>query len=106
MVPGLPKFSFIAIASLMFYLVYISKEKDEKTTKQEKEEAEEKERAEVPEDEEVKSLLDMDVMELEIGFGLIPLVDTNQGGTLLNRIKAIRRQVALEMGFIVPPLYV
>ena len=46
----------------------------------------------------------MDTMELEIGFGIIPLVDAAQGGTLLNRIKSIRRQIALEMGFIVPPV--
>ena len=57
-----------------------------------------------PEEEEVKELLEMDTMELEIGFGIIPLVDTAQGGTLLNRIKSIRRQIALEMGFIVPPV--
>ena len=43
-------------------------------------------------------------MELEIGYAIIPLVDTDKGGTLLNRIKSIRRQIALEMGFIVPPV--
>ncbi|PLX68132.1 MAG: flagellar biosynthesis protein FlhA [Denitrovibrio sp.] len=106
LVPGMPKISFIALGSLMFYMVHITKGKIGEPTKKEQEEAEAKEKAEadIPEDEEVKSLLDMDLMELEIGFGLIPLVDTNQGGTLLNRIKAIRRQVALEMGFIVPPV--
>jgi len=102
MVPGMPKISFIALAALMFYLVHITKGKAKDIADDAKEET--KQREAVPEDEEVKSLLDMDIMELEIGFGLIPLVDTNQGGTLLNRIKAIRRQLALEMGFIVPPV--
>jgi len=104
MVPGLPKVSFLSIAGIMFYLVYISKGKAEEIEKKEKEAEQEKEKKDVPEEDEVKNLLDMDIMELEIGFGLIPLVDTNQGGTLLNRIKAIRRQLALEMGFIVPPV--
>lgn len=105
LVPGLPKLSFISIAALMFYLVYVTRGKPaaEEAAKKEKEEAEKK-RADVPEEEEVKSLLEMDLMELEIGFALIPLVDAGQGGTLLNRIKSIRRQLALEMGFIVPPV--
>jgi flagellar biosynthesis protein FlhA len=105
LVPGLPKLSFLSIAGLMFYLVYVSRGKKEEVEKKAKEEQKkEKEKRDVPEEEEVKNLLEMDIMELEIGFGLIPLVDTNQGGTLLNRIKAIRRQLALEMGFIVPPV--
>ncbi|PLX70713.1 MAG: flagellar biosynthesis protein FlhA [Denitrovibrio sp.] len=103
LVPGLPKVSFMAISALLFYLVYVSRGKPEDLEKKAKDEAE-KSREDVPEDEEVKSLLEMDVMELEIGFALIPLVDANQGGTLLNRIKAIRRQLAIEMGFIVPPV--
>lgn len=105
LVPGLPKLSFISIAALMFYLVYVTRGKPaaEEAAKKEKEEAEKK-REDVPEEEEVKSLLEMDLMELEIGFALIPLVDAGQGGTLLNRIKSIRRQLALEMGFIVPPV--
>jgi len=105
MVPGLPKLSFIAIASLLFYLVYIiNKKAEEAGLVKDKEDDDAAKREAVPEDEEVKSLLEMDLMELEIGFAMIPLVDTNQGGTLLSRIKAIRRQLALEMGFIVPPV--
>ena len=87
----------------MFYLVYITRGQPSEAAKKEKEQ-EEKDKESVPEEEEVKNLLEMDLMELEIGFALIPLVDANQGGTLLNRIKAIRRQLALEMGFIVPPV--
>jgi len=49
-------------------------------------------------------LLHVDAMELEIGYGLIRLVDAAQGGDLLDRISMIRRQVALEMGIIVPPV--
>jgi flagellar biosynthesis protein FlhA len=48
----------------------------------------------------------LDVLELEVGYGLIPLVDEAQNGELLERIRAIRRQFVLESGFIVPPMHV
>ena len=53
---------------------------------------------------EVLSLLRVDVLELEIGYGLIPLIDKNQGGDLLERVGYIRRQIAGELGFIVPKI--
>ena len=56
--------------------------------------------------EKVEALLPLDVLELEVGYGLIPLVDDDQGGELLERIRSIRRQFALESGFIVPPMHV
>ncbi|MGC4031604.1 MAG: flagellar biosynthesis protein FlhA [Tepidisphaeraceae bacterium] len=49
-------------------------------------------------------LLGVDTMELEVGIGLVKLVDTHQGGDLLNRISMIRRQIAMELGIIVPPV--
>ncbi len=52
----------------------------------------------------VSALLYVDPMELEIGYGLIPLVDPDQKGDLLDRVTMIRRQTALEMGIIVPPI--
>jgi flagellar biosynthesis protein FlhA len=56
------------------------------------------------EPENVAKLLNVDAMELEIGFGLIPLVDEAQGGDLLDRITMIRRQIALDLGLVVPPI--
>ncbi|MDR2350450.1 MAG: flagellar biosynthesis protein FlhA [Deltaproteobacteria bacterium] len=55
--------------------------------------------------EKVEALLPLDVLELEVGYGLIPLVDEEQGGELLERIRSIRMQFALEAGFIVPPMH-
>ncbi|MDR1242618.1 MAG: flagellar biosynthesis protein FlhA [Deltaproteobacteria bacterium] len=55
--------------------------------------------------EEVQALLPLDVLELEVGYGLIPLVDEAQNGNLLARIRSIRRQFALDMGVIVPSLH-
>jgi len=56
--------------------------------------------------ESVVPLLSYDPMELEIGFGLIPLVDVSQGGDLLERITMIRRHAARELGIVVPPIRV
>ncbi len=52
----------------------------------------------------VESLLKVDTLELEVGFGLVQLVDTSQGGDLLERIAAIRRQLAVELGLVMPPV--
>jgi len=62
--------------------------------------------AKAPTPERVESILPLDIMELEVGYELIPLVDADSNGELLDRIKSVRRQFALEMGFIVPPLHI
>ena len=54
--------------------------------------------------EQAEDSLHLDTLEVEIGYGLIPLVDTQQGGDLLDRIATIRRQLATEMGVILPPI--
>ena len=46
----------------------------------------------------------MDPLSVEVGYALVALVDEKQGGTLLNRVRAIRRQIASETGVIVPPV--
>ncbi len=57
---------------------------------------------EIRQPENVNSLLQVDPIELEFGYGIIPLADVNQGGDLLDRVVMIRRQIALEMGTVVP----
>ena len=57
---------------------------------------------EIRQPENVNSLLQVDPIELEFGYGIIPLADVNQGGDLLNRVVMIRRQIALELGTVVP----
>ena len=57
---------------------------------------------EIRQPENVNSLLQVDPIELEFGYGIIPLADVNQGGDLLDRVVMIRRQVALELGTVVP----
>ncbi|MDG2199973.1 MAG: flagellar biosynthesis protein FlhA [Phycisphaerales bacterium] len=59
---------------------------------------------EAPGEQAVEELLSMDALEIEIGYGLVQLVDTARGGDLLDRIAAIRRQLAVELGLVVPPV--
>ena len=75
----------------------ISIEQIEEETDMEETEAEE-----IRKPENVTSLLQVDPIELEFGYGIIPLADVNQGGDLLDRVVMIRRQIALELGTIVP----
>ena len=65
---------------------------------------EEEKAAELKKPESVFALLQVDPVELELGYGLIPLVDTEQGGDLLERVVMIRRQCALELGIVIPPI--
>jgi flagellar biosynthesis protein FlhA len=58
----------------------------------------------IPQQEPIEKLLKVDMMGLEVGYGLISLVDTKRGGNILERIKSIRRQLALELGIVVPPI--
>lgn len=74
---------------------------EEKAIKEEVEE-EEIQADEVRRHENVNSLLQVDPIELEFGYGIIPLADVNQGGDLLDRVVMIRRQIALELGAVVP----
>ncbi len=74
---------------------------EEKAIKEEVEE-EEVQAEEVRRHENVNSLLHVDPIELEFGYGIIPLADVNQGGDLLDRVVMIRRQIALELGAVVP----
>ena len=75
----------------------ISIEQIEEETDMEETEAEE-----IRKPENVVSLLQVDPIELEFGYGIIPLADVNQGGDLLDRVVMIRRQIALELGTVVP----
>lgn len=103
-IPGLPTLPFLLLGSLAGGLAYTTfKDQREVLVREEEEKkATEKEKGV----ERVEALLPLDLLELEVGYGLIPLVDTEQGGELLERVKSIRRQLALEMGVIIPPMHI
>jgi flagellar biosynthesis protein FlhA len=105
LVPGFPALPFMGLALLLGGGVYLFQKRrlaqPELLTGPEQAAEEE---SVGPED--VEHLLSMDTMELEVGYGLIPLVDREQDGSLLGRIRAIRRQFATELGVIIPPIHI
>ncbi len=105
LVPGLPKIPFMGIALIAALGAFYADKL--KIKKKIEEEIKEKEKAkkEVPA-ETAESLPPLDLIEFEVGYGLIPLVDKKQNGELLDRIKSLRRQFALEMGFVIPPIHI
>ena len=104
LVPGLPGIPFMVLAVIMGVIARTLTSTMVKQVEDEMVRQEEKEIEEIKKPENVVSLLQVDPMELEIGYSLIPMVDTSQGGDLLDRIIMIRRQCALELGFVVPTI--
>ena len=92
----------LPFAAIMAFAGFQMQSGMERRKKAEEQLVEEKQIEEVRSPESVVSLLQVDPIEFEFGYGLIPLADTQQGGDLLDRIIMIRRQCALELGLIVP----
>lgn len=98
----LPWYIFVPLgAALIFYGRKLGAKAGEAKI-EESAEQEENEAQEIRKPENVVSLLNVDPIELEFGYGIIPLADVNQGGDLLDRVVMIRRQIALELGAVVP----
>lgn len=98
----LPWYIFIPLGvALIIYSRRLNTKAGE-TAIEESAEQEETEASEIRKPENVVSLLNVDPIELEFGYGIIPLADVNQGGDLLDRVVMIRRQIALELGAVVP----
>lgn len=106
LIPGLPKLPMLMIAAALIIVGYLAVSKAKKAGE---ETAPQESRAEAAAEEKRKpeniaSLLKIEPVEFEFGYGIIPMVDANLGGDLLERIVMIRRQCALEMGIIVPSI--
>ncbi len=102
-VPSIPKIPFLLIAGSVGGIAYTLRKAQSKTEEEAKKQIE-KEAVLRKKPENVAGMLKMDILELEIGYGLIPLVNPEQGGSLLDRITLIRRQIALDAGIVVPPI--
>ena len=98
----LPIYIFVPFGVLLIIYSRMIGKKNDVEAIEEEVEAEETEAQEIRKPENVVSLLNVDPIELEFGYGIIPLADVNQGGDLLDRVVMIRRQVALELGAVVP----
>ena len=104
LVPNMPKFSFFTMAGIVAVLAYYLNQASVALPGEDTIEDESASGEEQKGPENVSSLLQIDPMELEIGYRLIPLVDPNQGGDLFERVTMIRRQTALELGMVLPPI--
>ncbi len=102
LIPGLPHFAFLLLAGVTFLVGKMAREKavvvedgaiTDKTPGEES-------------IDQASNIRPLDVLELEVGYGLVPLVDAAQSGELLERIRSIRRQTAQKMGFVVPPIHI
>ena len=103
LIPGLPFVPFLLLSILLAYVAF----RIQKTQEAEKMNAAEEIPEEMqPKDDNYEEMLNIDLLELEVGYGLIPLVDSAQDGELLPRIRSIRKQFALDSGFIVPPIHI
>ncbi len=101
LVPGIPMIPFLILATVTAGAGYV-------VGKSQQEQQERLESAETPavEAEKEDSVQPIDTLEIEIGYGLIPIVDTDLAGGLLEKLKSIRKQMAQELGIVIPPIKV
>jgi len=103
-VPGMPTVTFLVLGLMVGGVGYVAREAHKNRAIAEQQEAAKKQVKGKETKERTEDLLKIDTIGLEIGYGLIPLVDVNQGGNLLERISGIRKQLASELGIVVPPI--
>lgn len=104
MVPGLPAIPFLILSVLAGGVAYMIA----KTRKRDEEEAKAMEVAEAKSSapERLEAVPPLDILAMEVGYGIIPLVDVEQGGVFLERVKSVRAQLAEDIGIIIPPIHI
>jgi len=108
-IPGLPKFSFLLLAAGTGFLAWRAPKSEDAAAAKAAGAAAAGAAAggdKKPSKDSVEDMLKLDELSLEVGYGLVPLVDQNQGGQLLARVKALRQNLAQQLGFIVPPIHI
>jgi flagellar biosynthesis protein FlhA len=103
LIPGLPFLPFLLLSLSLAVLAYHLDQSRKVAAEQV---VELPEQAPVKREENYEEMLNVDLLQLEVGYGLIPFVDSAQDGELLNRIQSIRKQFAMNNGFIVPPVHI
>ena len=104
LIPGLPHFAFLLLSGVTFLIGKMAREKAQVVEEQ----AAIAETSAAGEEaiDQASSVRPLDTLELEVGYGLVPMVDASQDGELLERIRSIRRQYAQKLGFVVPPIHI
>jgi flagellar biosynthesis protein FlhA len=105
LIPGLPSLTFLLVAASLAWIGRRITGAEAAMSPAEVGTVEKKKQDRAP-SAELAGLLRLEELSLEIGFQLIPLVDEKQGGTLLNRVRALRRHLSAEIGFLVPPVHI
>jgi flagellar biosynthesis protein FlhA len=102
LIPGLPKLPFLVIGGLFLFLAARMTDKVEEDDDETPEAAQAAVEAQPDSPEAIADRMRVDPLELEVAFDLVELVDTARGGDLLDRVKALRRKVAMETGLVIP----
>ena len=105
LIPGLPKISFFLLGGGLMYGGYRIKTPTKEIASAQSKDAKSSAKGAASADP-VEGVLKLDELTLEVGSGLIPLVDEKQGGQLMNRLKGVRKKIAQQMGFLVPPIHI
>src|SRR5436305_2090879 len=105
LVPGLPKIAFLLVSGGLFWGGRRLGAAAPAASSSDLAPADKKKSEQAPASD-MAQLLRLEELTLEIGFQLIPLVDEKQGGQLLNRVRALRRHLSAELGFLVPPVHI
>jgi flagellar biosynthesis protein FlhA len=101
---GLPAFPFLSVAAVLAGLGWMVQRSRQEEADLQRKKADDL--ASKPEKEKIENLLPLDLVELEVGYGLINIVESDQSGDLLERIVSIRKQFALDLGLIVPSIHI
>lgn len=104
LVPGLPTLPFLVLAVISGLMAYLLKEEEKQNQHLTEIAATQEGQSKRKEPEDIRHYIQVEPLEIEIGYGLIPLADENSGGDLLERIAGVRRQCAQEMGIVVQPI--
>ncbi|MDZ4867635.1 MAG: flagellar biosynthesis protein FlhA [Alphaproteobacteria bacterium] len=100
--PGIPTLIFLGLAAGAGGLAYLSAQRKENERDAVTNAVSDAEKAKGPTDEPIQTALAMDYLKVELGYGLLPLINDTKGHRLTDQIKALRRQIASEMGFVMP----
>ena len=108
LIPGMPNLVFLLLAALLAGAGYLVAKRDREPAAEDAVQAAATAATAAPEQEEAswQDIMPVDTLGLEVGYRLIPLVDKNQNGELLKRIKGIRKKFAQEVGFLAPPVHI
>lgn len=104
LVPGLPTIPFILMGVVLGAVGWVIQRYQQEEKDDEKKKADDL--ANTPKKENIENLLPLDMIELEVGYGLISVVESGQSGDLLERIVSIRKQFAIDLGIIVPSIHI